>query len=92
MATIADLPATFTTGMALAQGLHPRDLYAARDSGLIVELSHSVFRRADAPPASFPDFLAVTYRNSAAIVCLVSAARGQGRHATGRLRCTSADR
>jgi predicted transcriptional regulator of viral defense system len=74
MAAIADLPATFTTGTALAQGLHPRELYAARDSGLIVELSHGVFRRADAPPASFPDLLAVAYRNSAAIVCLLSAA------------------
>lgn len=47
---------------------------AARDTGLIVELSPGVFRRADAPPASFPDLLAVAYRNSAAIVCLLSAA------------------
>jgi hypothetical protein len=50
------------------------DLYAARDAGLILELSHGVFRRADAAPASFPDLLAVAYRNSTALACLVSAA------------------
>jgi hypothetical protein len=74
MAAIADLPPTFTTAMARQSGLHPRDLYGARDAGLILELSYGVFRRADAPPASFPDLLAVAHRNSGAIVCLVSAA------------------
>jgi len=74
MPAIAALPFTFTTGTALSYGLHPRDLYAARDAGLIVELSHGVFRRADAPPASLPDLLAVSYRNKTAIVCLLSAA------------------
>ncbi|MGH3409578.1 MAG: type IV toxin-antitoxin system AbiEi family antitoxin domain-containing protein [Streptosporangiaceae bacterium] len=74
MLTIADLPPTFTTDMALASGIHPRDLYAARDTGTITELSHGVFRRTDAPLASFPDLLAVSYRNSKAIVCLLSAA------------------
>jgi predicted transcriptional regulator of viral defense system len=33
-----------------------------------------VFRRADAPPASYPDLLAVAYRAPRAIVCCVSAA------------------
>jgi hypothetical protein len=74
MVAIADLPPTFTTAMARAAGLHTRDLYAARDAELVLELSHGVFRRADAPPASFPDLLAVAYRNSVAIICLVSAA------------------
>jgi predicted transcriptional regulator of viral defense system len=74
MTGITDLPPTFTTETALARGIHPRALYAARDSGVIAELSHGVFRRADAPPASFPDLLAVAYRNSKAIVCLLSAA------------------
>jgi hypothetical protein len=74
MVAITDLPPTFTTAAARDSGLHPRDLYAARDAGLILELSHGVFRRADAAPASFPDLLAVAYRNSTAITCLVSAA------------------
>jgi predicted transcriptional regulator of viral defense system len=74
MTAISDLPATFRTETALASGIHPRDLYAARDAGEILEVSHGVFRRADAPPASYPDLLAVAYRSSIAIVCLLSAA------------------
>jgi hypothetical protein len=74
MPGIADLPPTFTTEMARAAGVHPRDLYAARDSDAIAELSHGVFRRADAPLASFPDLLAVAYRTPSAIVCVLSAA------------------
>jgi hypothetical protein len=68
------LPPTFTTETALAEGISPRDLYAARDAGGILELSRGVFRRADAPPASLPDLLAVAYRNPRAIACLLSAA------------------
>jgi predicted transcriptional regulator of viral defense system len=74
MPAVTELPPTFTTSTALAAGVHTRDLYAARDSGLIIELSRGVFRQADAPPASFPDLIAVACRNSTAIVCLLSAA------------------
>lgn len=74
MVGIVDLPATFTTGAAVAAGVHPRELYAWRDAGLVVELSRGVFRRADAPPASYPDLLAVAYRVPRGIVCCVSAA------------------
>jgi predicted transcriptional regulator of viral defense system len=71
---IKNLPPTFATETALAAGISPRDLYGARDTGEILELSCGVYRRADAPAASFPDLLAVAYRNSTAIVCLLSAA------------------
>ncbi|WP_408649980.1 type IV toxin-antitoxin system AbiEi family antitoxin domain-containing protein [Jatrophihabitans sp.] len=64
------LPPTFTTAAALSRGVHPRNLYAWRDDGQVIELSRGVFRRADAPPASYPDLLAVAYRSPAAIVCL----------------------
>lgn len=75
MKTIGDtLPSTFTTETARLMGVHPRDLYAWRDRGDVVELSRGVFRRADAPPASYPDALAVAYRAPRAIVCCVSAA------------------
>jgi predicted transcriptional regulator of viral defense system len=70
----AVLPSTFTTGMARRLGVHPRDLYGWRDRGEIVELSRGVFRRTDAPLATFPDLLAVAYRAPLAIVCCVSAA------------------
>lgn len=75
MKSISDaLPSTFTTETARLRGVHPRDLYAWRDSGDLVELTRGVFRRADAPPASYPDALAVSYRSPRAVVCCVSAA------------------
>lgn len=74
MAVLADMPNTFTSATALSRGVHPRDLYAWRDGGELVELSRGVFRRVDAPPAAHPDLLAVAYRAPRAIVCCVSAA------------------
>jgi hypothetical protein len=68
------LPDTFTTQTALRAGVHPRDLYGWRDTGEVVEISRGVFRRADAPVATYPDLLAVAYRAPRAIVCAVSAA------------------
>jgi predicted transcriptional regulator of viral defense system len=72
--TSTTLPNTFTTGSARQLGFHPREIYALRDSGEIVELSRGVFRRSDAPLATYPDLLAVAYRAPTAIVCCVSAA------------------
>jgi predicted transcriptional regulator of viral defense system len=74
MSGLQELPDTFTTATALARGVHPRVLYALRDTGDVVELSRGVFRRADAPLASEPDLLAVAYRSPVAIVCCRSAA------------------
>lgn len=74
MPGVVDLPATFTTSQARRLGMHPRDLYRARDERRVVEVSRGVFRRADAPEASYPDLLAVAYRAPGAVVCLLSAA------------------
>jgi predicted transcriptional regulator of viral defense system len=74
MLDLGGLPPTFTTGEARAHGVHSRDLYASRDSGVIIELSRGVFRHAGAPPPSYPDLLAVARRVPRAIVCLLSAA------------------
>lgn len=74
MRRLPELPSTFTTGQARTAGVHPRDLYAARDDGELVELSRGVFRRADAPAAAYPDLLAVSLRAPRAVVCLLSAA------------------
>jgi len=70
----SDLPATFTTRTARGLGVHPRDLYSWRDEGQIIELSRGVFRRSDAPSATYPDLLAVAYRVPRAVVCCVAAA------------------
>jgi predicted transcriptional regulator of viral defense system len=69
-----ELPNTFTTRAARAHGVHPRDLYAWLDSGQVLQLSRGVYRRADAPMPSYPDFLAIAHRSPAAIICCVSAA------------------
>lgn len=74
MTRLASLPVTFTAADARHAGVHPRDLYRWRDCGQTVELSRGVFRRADAPAPTYPDFLAVTHRTPLAVVCLVSAA------------------
>lgn len=75
MAPPADeLPDTFTTRTALERGVHPRDLYRRRDEGRVIELSRGVFRRADAPLATYPDLLAVAHRAPRAVICCVSAA------------------
>lgn len=74
MQLLADLPPTFTTKQARKWGVHPRDLYAWRDSGEVIELSRGVFRRGDALLASYPDALAVARRAPEAIVCCLSAA------------------
>ncbi|PZF82584.1 type IV toxin-antitoxin system AbiEi family antitoxin domain-containing protein [Jiangella anatolica] len=71
---VSDLPDTFTTRDARARGVHPRDLYRWRDEGLVVELSRGVFRGAGAPAATYPDFLAISYRAPRAVICCVSAA------------------
>lgn len=68
------LPVTFTTARARAAGVHPRTLYRWRDDGEVVELSRGVFRRADAPEATYPDLLAVSVRAPRAVVCTISAA------------------
>lgn len=68
------LPSTFTTEVSRALGVHSRDLYAWRDDGRIIELSRGVFRRRDAPPASYPEIIAVAHRSPRAIVCCISAA------------------
>lgn len=74
MTGLAALPATFTTAQARRAGVQFRDLYAARDSGDLMELSRGVFRHADAPTPTYPDLLAVAYRAPRAVVCLLSAA------------------
>lgn len=77
-AELTSLPATFTTRAALNAGLHPRVLYRLRDEGEIVELSRGVFRRADAPAATWPDLLAVQARTPRAVACCFTAASVHG--------------
>ncbi len=64
---------TFKAGDAAKAGVHPRDLYALRDKGLLVELSRGVYRLADAEISPYLDLVAISRRSSQGAVCLSSA-------------------
>jgi hypothetical protein len=70
---LSRLPPTFTSGQAREEGIHWRDIYALRDSGEIRELTHGVYRKANAPETAHIDLLAVAARVPRAVVCLESA-------------------
>jgi predicted transcriptional regulator of viral defense system len=64
---------TLRTGEALASGVHPRTLYAMRDSGRIEQLARGLFRLAGLPPLGEPDLATVARRVPQGVVCLISA-------------------
>jgi predicted transcriptional regulator of viral defense system len=61
------------TTEAIAAGIHPRTLYAMRDSGEIETLARGVYRLADLPPLSNPDLATVAKRVPNGVICLISA-------------------
>ena len=61
------------TAEALRLGIHPRTLYALRDTGVLLQLSRGVYRLADLPPLTNPDLVTVALRLPQAVICLVSA-------------------
>ena len=52
------------TSEAIRQGIHPRTLYALRDSGVIQLLSRGLYRLADLPPLSNPDLVIIACKFS----------------------------
>ncbi len=61
------------TSRALALDIHPRTLYALRDSGRLVEVARGLYRLADAPALSTPDLVRVATLVPKAVICLISA-------------------
>jgi predicted transcriptional regulator of viral defense system len=66
------LGGTARTGAILESGIHPRDLYVARDAGVLVEVSRGVYRLAELPLTE-PDLVAVAARMPRAVLCCVTA-------------------
>lgn len=66
------------TAQALRAGIHPRDLYALRDSGALEVVSRGVYRLADLPPLAEPDLAAVAARIPKAVIAAVSALHFHG--------------
>src|SRR3972149_3787166 len=61
------------TAQALRAGVHPRDLYALRDAGVLEPVSRGVYRLAGLPPLAEPDLVAVATLFPRAVIALVSA-------------------
>lgn len=61
------------TSQILAAGVHRRDLYALRDSGIVMMVSRGVYQLAEFPPLSEPDIITVAARVPNGVICLVSA-------------------
>jgi predicted transcriptional regulator of viral defense system len=53
--------------------VHPRTLYAMRDSGVLERLARGLYRLADLPPLSNPDLVIAALKVPDGVVCLVSA-------------------
>ena len=66
------------TGNAIRLGIHPRTLYALRDSGEIEQVGRGLYRLSTAPPLSSPDLVPVAIRIPRAVVCLISALAHHG--------------
>ena len=61
------------TQEALRAGIHPRTLYALRDSGTLEQLSRGIYRLAAATPLGNPDLVTVAMRVPDSVICLISA-------------------
>jgi predicted transcriptional regulator of viral defense system len=61
------------TSKALRLGIHPRSLYALRDSGEILPVGRGLYRLAKAPALTNPDWITVGLRIPRAVICLISA-------------------
>ncbi len=61
------------TGEALRLGLHPRTLYELRDRGELERIGRGLYRLANAPLLTNPDWVTVAIRAPQAVFCLISA-------------------
>ncbi|MCB9662812.1 MAG: type IV toxin-antitoxin system AbiEi family antitoxin domain-containing protein [Alphaproteobacteria bacterium] len=69
---MTSLGGTARTRDVRAAGLHPRDLYRARDAGDLMEVSRGVYRLAE-EPLTEPDLVAVAMRAPKALFCTLTA-------------------
>lgn len=61
------------TSDAIRIGIHPRTLYALRDSGEVEQVSRGFFRLAEKPSLTNPDLVTVALRIPRGVICLISA-------------------
>ncbi len=61
------------TAQAIRAGVHPRTLYALRDSGFLERLERGLYRLAELPEIGDPDLVTVALKVRAGVICLISA-------------------
>jgi predicted transcriptional regulator of viral defense system len=61
------------TSQAIRLGVHPRSLYALRDSGEVLSVGRGLYRLATAAPLTNPDWVTVGILVPRSVVCLISA-------------------
>lgn len=66
------------TSDAIRLGVHPRTLYALRDSGEIEQVARGFYRLSEKPSLTNPDLVAVALRIPRAVICLISALAHHG--------------
>ena len=66
-------PGLIRSTEAIQSGVHPRTLYALRDSGTLEQISRGVYRLAELDAISSPDLVTVASRVPHAVICLISA-------------------
>jgi len=66
------------TAQVLRAGVHPRDLYALRDAGVLETVSRGVYLLADLPPLAEPDLVTVALRVPKGVIAAISALHFHG--------------
>ena len=73
VAIIKEMGGVIRTSEVLKAGIHPRTLYALRDSNILERISRGFYRLTDGPPLSNPDLVTVAAKIPQGVVCLISA-------------------
>jgi predicted transcriptional regulator of viral defense system len=61
------------TAQALRLGIHPRDIYAMRNSGELEQISRGLYRVGAMTPLANPDLVTVAIKIPKGVICLISA-------------------
>lgn len=64
---------TLKTSEAIRLGIHPRDLYAMKEQGIVDPVSRGLYRLSSMEPLSSPDLATVTLKIPQGVISLISA-------------------